>query len=557
MVSADIESPVVVHVTALKLVNFRANVNFFFAYLQAQISEKDLHFYGEMLIFTQDHRPIKENLAHLMQRFAFILTLFSGGFLLAALILTIFQFDPNSLQNLLTSDGSFDPLAIYAFSSLKTGLLIAGLVLLLFSWLFHRASREEFSPLKWSTRRFLSSILGVQFTISLLYVSLVQYVPNGDSEWYHRQAVNIARGIGVTTQLGDPTAFWPIGYPFLLSIFYRVFGSEVIIGQLLNIFFFCAMTLMIYLIGRNLYDEKSARLSAIITALIPSQIFYALNPLADIPFSFIVLFILYLIIKKPYLKQTFQLGIVIGIGNMFRPNLVFFPILIAIFRYLREKKFIPAFTQMIIILILSEAAMLPWQVRNYKIFNRFIMVSNNAGYNLAMGNNDNATGGVLGLRAFVPEDTLNYYKSLNEADQDKFLSKLGIDYIKAHPGRFVKLAFKKLMHLYIKDSKGVTYGLRESYSQFSPSIIMSMIAITEGFYYSLLIAFLSFIFHFCKMEGLKPSSWLLLAPILYFTLIFLPFISEGRYHMPLLPIFALIVVYTGTMSASEKRHRLG
>jgi len=69
---------------------------------------------------------------------------------------------------------------------------------------------------------------------------------------------------------------------------------------------------------------------------------------------------------------------------------------------------------------------------------------------------------------------------------------------------------------------------------------MAMIVLTEGYYYSLGITFLISLFLLLKREKLSPRTCLIVGTILYFTLIYLPFIAEGRFHMPLIPLFAIV-----------------
>jgi hypothetical protein len=543
------------HLTALKLVNFRANVNFFFAYLQAQTVKSTWILSAGFLYFSAKTRK-KSCTTQTMKRFAFILTLFGGGFLLSSIALLILPFDPNSLQKILTSDGSFDPLAVYAFGSINSGLCLAGLTLLMLSWLFHHAAREQFSPLNWSSRKFVLILLGIQFLISIIYVTVVQYVPNGDSEWYHRQAINLAKGIGVVTQVGEPTAFWPVGYPLLISFFYRIFGETAYTAQIVNVFFLCGSTLLIYLITKNIFGEKVARTTALITAFIPSQIFYALNPMADIPFAFLVILLIYLTIRPQSLTTLTLIGLVWGYTNLLRPTILFFPVVMVGYWLLEKRQVRQLFLRMIIIIAVGELVMLPWQVRNYKVFNQFILSANYAGYNLAMGNNPNASGGVMSPRQFVPPEKWDYYRSLNEAEQDRFLLDVGKQYILSHPGRSIILAIRKFIHLYYKDSKCITYGLSETYQQFPAAVIMCLILTTEGYYYTLGLVFLLALWFFIQENKQNAKAWILLATIVYFTLIFLPFTAEGRYHMPLLPIFALIISFTGCVSSSRNAPKL-
>ena len=475
-----------------------------------------------------------------MKRFTVILMIVGGGCLLGGVLFLVLPFDPLGLQGVLTSDGAFDQLAVYAFGEIEKGLIYAGLLLIILGLFLFLVDGGRIRLFDWPLRSFLLFILSLQIVLGIIYIASISYVPAADFEWYHRQATNLAQGRSVSTIWGQPTAFWPIGYPMVLSVFYRIFGSKLIVAQILNIIFSCGIILFAFLLGREVFTEKIARCAALLLAFLPSQIFYVIMPMADTPFSLSVLVLLYLTLKKMTYINAILTGVVFGIAALMKPVILFFPLFLFCIRIVRRKKWRPALVHLVLILAIGEAIMLPWQIRNYKTFGSFVLVSNNGGYNMWMGNNENASGGVLPFSAYIPRDTLLWMKSLDEAERDQYSMQQAIKFMKSHPVQATSLAVKKIIHLYFKDSKCVTYGLHDSYEQVPSAILMSMIALTEGYYYSLGIAFLISLYFLLKREKVSTRTFLIVGTILYFTLIYLPFIAEGRFHMPLLPLFAIV-----------------
>ena len=84
-----------------------------------------------------------------------------------------------------------------------------------------------------SERRWLIGLGLVSFVPRLLTALLVSTIPVSDFAWFDERAAELAAGIGFQEN-GIPTAFWPPGYPFVLSLIYRLFGHSWLAGMLFN-----------------------------------------------------------------------------------------------------------------------------------------------------------------------------------------------------------------------------------------------------------------------------------------------------------------------------------
>lgn len=82
---------------------------------------------------------------------------------------------------------------------------------------------------------------------------------------------------------------------------------------------------------------------------------------------------------------------------------------------------------------------------------------------------------------------------------------------------------------------------------------MGMVIITETFFAVLGLSFLIALFFLVRGEGISPRVWLLCGTILYFIAIYMLFIAEGRYHLPLIPIFAIIGMLSGAEYSNSKK----
>lgn len=484
-----------------------------------------------------------------MKRFTYFLICFGGIFTLAGMITSFLPFDFLSLENFLTSDGKLDSLPKYAFSGIEDGLIIGGIVLLLLALLFILFERDILRLFRLSPNRYVALIIGLQVIFAILYIINVDYIPDRDFEWYHLQATNLAAGAGVVSPAGEPTAYWPIGYPLLLSPLYRIFGVHVLVAQLFNIILICLITLFTFLSVRNFFDDKTARRSILVLIFLPSLTFYSIIPMADMPFALFVIMILYFATLKRALLNTIVIGVIFGCAVLTRPIVALFPIFLGIHFLLRGWNWKATLLHILLIMCIGEVMLLPWQIRNYNVFNEFIPFSTNGGIQLWMGNNSNASGSYIGTEAYITAEEREWMKSLTESQRDRFAQGKGIAWVKERPFRAILIWPKKVLHLYYKDSKCITYGLYATYDRFSPAVLSAMIVVTEGYYYSLLLSFLTAIVILIKREKMSSRVWWIAGTVLYFTGIHLPFVTEGRYHLPLIPLFALGAV----LSFNESR----
>jgi len=487
-----------------------------------------------------------------MKRFATLLLIMACLCLLAGVLLQILRFDPQVIMEYLGALGLYGVTAESFVRAISPSLLVTGLLLLLLATIFLLYERNCVEPFRWSERKFLLFIIGLQFTIGLATVSLTPYniKVGGDEAWYFCQAKNLAAGIDpawnyVThdSEGGEPTAFYPIGYAAFLSLFFIIFGAKVWLAQALNLLIFAGITLFTYLLSKEFFGQRMARQAALVIALTPSQIFFTIPILSDPLFALLVVVLLYLAHKKASTANTLLMGILLGFATLTRSVSFLFPIALAIYRITRDRKWKPALLQVIAMGIICCSILLPWQIRNYKVFKQFVPFDTHGGWLFWMGNNPHATGTAHGFDVVpLDVDIFSPKRETNEAQRDQILFQRGISWALSHPIKAVSIWPKKIFFLFYRDSKCVSWSIRSSYEAIPPPIIGAMYLVTDGYYYALGLSFLISIIILIKKERISPRVWLTAGTILYFTLIYLPFLTESRYHLPLMPLFVIVAV---------------
>lgn len=446
--------------------------------------------------------------------------------------------DVIAMQDKLTSDGQFDAATRYAIGALPAGMLWAGVALLALAcalWWLRQRDRIAWG----SDRAFLAILTAVQATVALIYVTQVHVVPFNDFIWYHNQAVNIVEGRGVISYEGAPTAYWPAGLPFLLAAVYAITGPSLLVARLLNIAMVAGITLMTWALARRLLGPRAARLAALLIAILPSQVLWCSLPTADMLFTVLCLGMLVVVARAPTWRTALAAGVLYGAATLVRPVIYFIPPLLLLYWLLASTPWRKAVALTVLLFAAGSAVLLPWQIRNYRIFGEFVLVSTNGGVHLWMGNNPRASGGFIPETDFITPEGKYIMSSLNEARRDRWAGEQGKAYLRENPAHCLSLWPKKVVHLFYRDSKCVTYPFRETFQEVHPALIAALILISEGVYYALGLAFIVGLFGLARAEGLSARVWLGAGMLLYFVGIYLPFITEGRYHMPLLPIFAV------------------
>lgn len=164
-------------------------------------------------------------------------------------------------------------------------------------------------------------------SIRIIWVSLVQVIPESDFYTYHTLSQNILQN-NVSNSVFVSLFPHVFGFSKVLSFFYEIFGSNPITAVYFNIVLSIGILILVYYLGKNLIDANTGLAAAAIYAFWPSQIFFNTFVLTEPLYTFGVLLIIcfYFVIinkvKKPiYLFLSFLiLGSVIGFLKLIRPS---------------------------------------------------------------------------------------------------------------------------------------------------------------------------------------------------------------------------------------------
>ena len=377
---------------------------------------------------------------------------------------------------------------------------------------------------------------------------LLDVTPSSDADWYYTRAAMLAQGLGYLGNNGAPTAYWPPGWPMAMSLAFRALGTSTVTVGLLNLASAVLAGWLTYDLARRLFgSELSGRIALLLLAVYPNSILYVPLALTEVFYTALLLAGCWLLIaRKGALRLVFA-GLVFGVATLVKAQTLVVIPLICLIGLLRDGQIVRRTPGVIArgAFIIAVAAMVvaPWTIRNHSAMGAWIPVSTNGGITLLTGNNDSARGG------FTPDDApvkaLDARKGLSEMEHDAEASRLGKEWIKAHPAEFLKLMPMKLFRLWGPDGEGQwAYETDSAGYRAAPWAFTLLRAANQLWYFALLGLFaVAAVLMIRQRRAARERVidwWLLPYGIaLYPSAIAMVFSGQSRFHYPVMPFMCM------------------
>jgi 4-amino-4-deoxy-L-arabinose transferase-like glycosyltransferase len=252
------------------------------------------------------------------------------------------------------------------------------------------------------------------------------------------------------TPANTPTAHWSFLYPVYLAGVYAVTGYHPLIARLLQAAVGGALLcFLVYKIGRRVVNEETGLVGAGLAAVYGYFIYYNAALMTETFFIVLVMLTLYLslaIKESPVLIRWVGLGLSLGLAGLLRQTILLFVpfLLLWLILELREKGVRWwYFTIPVVIIILLIT---PWSIRNYLVYQNFLLLNSNAGYALYASNNPNLGTDWNNEKVVIPVPA--ELKGQNEAELDRALTRRGIEFILADPNRYFWLSLDKTLEYF-------------------------------------------------------------------------------------------------------------
>lgn len=332
------------------------------------------------------------------------------------------------------------------------------------------------------------------------------------------------------------TAFIGPVLPIMLAIVFAVFGSDmsgIMAFQLLQAVIGTLSVWLIYILGRNIFNNKTGMIAAAIYALEPCAIRNTGYILTETVFTFLLLLMAVAALKALENKSVINytvLGIIWAVASMLKSAIgLFFGVIfiVMIFYKYKPKEIIrySLITCSVFIVVMS-----PWWVRNYAQFDKFIPFTASSGNPMILGtflyNNVDPTD----LRGYTHGDT--------EFEQNA----IEMNVAKERMSRKFKEEFWQYAYWYTI-GKTIFFWKDPFYWKKQPLNSMDYIIFPAVYliHYTLLILGILGII-LCLIKDFKKAI-LPLGIISYMNLIHLPFFVMSRYSFPVMTIMIIMGAY--------------
>jgi 4-amino-4-deoxy-L-arabinose transferase-like glycosyltransferase len=224
----------------------------------------------------------------------------------------------------------------------------------------------------------LGAVAALAAVARILYWALVtpDYVPLTDADHYRELAENLANGVGFEARYpqlyAHPTAFRPPGYPFVLSLAYRVFGDDVVVGRVLNLVIGVGVVALVFLLARRLGGLRAGVVTGTVTALYPPIIANDTVLLTE-PMSLALLAGLLLALSH---RRWAIAALLCGLLVLTRPSAQFLVPVVALWVLWQL-----GWRRAVGVVGIAVVVVAPWVVRNWVQLGQPVLVTSN-GFNL-------------------------------------------------------------------------------------------------------------------------------------------------------------------------------
>lgn len=325
-------------------------------------------------------------------------------------------------------------------------------------------------------------LLGVVLRVGIaLYLGdEVNAPPNlVDQSSYHNLAARLLEGEGYSfdrswypsTPPSTPTAFWSFLYPLFLAGIYLVFGPHPLAARLVQaVLAGILLPWGAYRLAGRLFPERP-RVPVLALAAAAGYSYFALYAATLMTESLFIICLLWSLCaafdldralaqgERVPVRLALSLGLSLGLATLIRQSILPWAAILFLWLLWRSRLNVPTFERLnvktqhryrraLLPLALAGAVIvaciLPFTVRNYLVYGRFLLLNSNTGYAMYSAQHPmHGTSFQEYAAAPLPEDLLN--RGLNEAELDSELLRRGIRFVIDDPVRYLKLSWSRLL----------------------------------------------------------------------------------------------------------------
>ena len=384
---------------------------------------------------------------------------------------------------------------------------------------------------------FLPILAGALLLRLAAVLSMLRHNPQ---TWFYPQATELARlgeslrrGRGLASPFGGdtgPSAFLAPGYPALVALLFRIFGSyserAAVALLLLQVLFAVGTVYFVMLVARLAFSPRTANIAGAIWAFSPvlwwmPAVFWE-SGLSTTILTASLAFAMHCA-AKPTPWKWMAMGAFFAAAMLINPSLMLALLSVgawAIYRTAPSPRLVAA----ALLFVTCATLFAAWPVRNERELHAFIPLRSNFGYELWQGNRPGSDGEFSAqLHLNVNAQEFARYASLGEVGYMREKSASAEAAIRAQPARFVRLTAKRAAQFWLG-----------GWSRHSFTLIVLYLATTTT------LGLAGFVL-LCKRR--RDLALLFAGPLLLFPLPYYITHADFRFRLVLDPLATLLCAY--------------
>jgi 4-amino-4-deoxy-L-arabinose transferase-like glycosyltransferase len=409
----------------------------------------------------------------------------------------------------------------------------------------------------------LIAIVATAFVLRLLWALHVEVDPRTYWRWdmtiYDYQAYVLANGQGFVDFAGQPSAHWPPGYPAMLAPLYRLTDNSLLAARLLNVAAGSLIVVLVYLLGRKVFDRRIGLIAAGLLAVFPGQVFATslimTEPLFTLLFVLILTVTVYTVLGEGRPWQAALIGLLIGGATLVRGEALLLAAIIPVLIFARRRSRQGALARSSLLLLCAAAVILPWTARNIAKMHAPIIISTSATEAFWVGHHEGANGRIADFSELTANEGLAGMANPDyEVKANNAALRQALQFIRSNPIEELALIPRRFAALYAGD--GASIAWHDNPSTLSLDKAKMLARLSDWFYWAV-----------GGIAALGLPAWLslrdqrkafLVAVVACWTLLFsVVFFGDERFHFAIIPIFCLwaAVSLTTVWQAVQTRWR--
>jgi 4-amino-4-deoxy-L-arabinose transferase-like glycosyltransferase len=365
----------------------------------------------------------------------------------------------------------------------------------------------------------------------------------GDEPDYVVRAINLAEGHGLTDVYGIPSSIRPPGLPLLLALFFSLAGPNIVWARVMMCVLGALLVPACFFLGRALASSRAGLVCALGAAVFPNWVWYSGDLLTDLSSATATAFLAWALIegwRRDSLARFALAGFIGGAGVLFRSTgLALVPGAI-LWIFIVMPAWRRRFAASALVCAGLICVLAPWTVRNTRVQGEFVLISTQGGTDLYSSNNPGATGILThDSRLFRDEGSTLYPRDRfpNEARRSNLYQRDAMAFIRANPGRFLRLCAVRL---------------GEFWKLYSPRVPVWQSLLTIG---SLGLALPFALLHIVRRGWRRGPELLLVILIASLSAVHAIYWSVIRYRMPIEPLVLALAAAGFTWLLDRRKSR--